>query len=284
MRRQRLMLLLFLAFLTLIAAARWRQRIDWYGAAPIRVLLLELVPPGSEPSNTFMAFNGTSVREPAAVDAFCVETYFEREFARYSDESMARVELRIAGPFPVAVAPPDVGDPDASALTLMWRNLQYYKYFDELAADLGVDFDDYDVRMVAVLVTDDTSGQVEAGSMASRSRRFGVVYLDMHGMDLTYSALTLLHEIGHAFGATDKYDADTYRAVWPRGYADPYLEPVHPQFHAELMAGDIPVTADDEREIQSLDEVQIGVQTAHEIGWLGEFKRWNYYKALPDAP
>ena len=284
LRRQRLMLLLFLSFLTLIVASRWRQRIDWYGEAPIRVLLLEIVPPGAEPSNRFMAFNGTPVREPAPVDAFCVETYFEREFARYSDEPMARVELRRAGPYPLALAPPDVGDPDASLPTLMWRNLQYYQYFEGVAADLGLDFDDYDVRMVAVLVGDDLSGQIEAGSMASRSKRFGVVFLDMHSMDPTYSALTLLHEIGHAFGATDKYDLDTYHAVWPQGYADPLLVPAHPQEYAELMAGDIPLAADDEREISSLDEVQIGVQTAHEIGWLGEWKRFNYYRALRDAP
>ncbi len=278
------MLLLFLSFLLLIVASRWRNRIDWYDGGTVRVLLLQLVPPGTEPSNRLMAFNGTPVREPADVDVFCVETFFAREFARYSAEPPPSVELRRAGPHPVALAPPDVGDPEASLPVLMWRNLQYFRYFEDLADDLGVDFDEYDVRMVLVLVTDDTSGQVEAQSLASRTRRFGVVYLSMEDLDYTYSGLTLLHEVAHAFGATDKYDPDTYRASWPLGYADPHRAPVHPQEHAELMAGDIPISPDDEREILTLDEVQIGVQTAHEIGWIGPWDRWTYYRSLPQQP
>lgn len=284
MRRQRLMLLLFLSFLLLIVASRWRDRIDWYGGGTVRVLLLQLVPPGAEPSTRLMAFNGTPVREPADVDVFCVETFFTREFGRYSDETPPDVELRRSGPHPVAIAPPDVSDPDASSFSLMWRNLQYYRYFEHLAADLGVDFDDYDARMVMVLVEDDTSGQVEALSLASRSRRFGVVFLSMEDLDYTYSGLTLLHEIAHAFGATDKYGLDTYRAAWPQGYADPHRAPVHPQEYAELMAGDIPISPDDEREIATLEEVQIGVQTAHELGWIGPWDRWTYYRSLPQQP
>jgi hypothetical protein len=278
------MLLLFLSFLLLIVASRWRNRIDWYGGGTVQVLLLQLVPPGVEPTGRLMAFNGTPVREPADVDVFCVETFFAREFGRYSAEPPPSVELRRSGPHPVAIAPPDVGDPDASLPTLMWRNLQYFRYFEDLAADLGVDFDEYDVRMVLVLVSGDMSGQVEAQSLASRTRRFGVVYLSMEDLDYTYSGLTLLHEIAHAFGATDKYDPDTYWAAWPQGYADPHREPVHPQEHAELMAGDIPISPDDEREILTLDEVQIGVQTAHEIGWIGPWDRWTYYRSLPQQP
>ena len=250
----------------------------------MRVLLLQLVPPGAESSSRLMAFNGTPVREPADVDVTCVESFFAREFGRYSQDPPPKIELRRSGPHTVALAPPDVGDPDASLPTLMWRNLQYFRYFEDLAADLGLDFDEYDVRMVMVLVTDDTSGEVEAQSLASRSRRFGVVYLSMEDLDYTYSGLTLLHEIAHAFGATDKYDPDTYQAIWPQGYADPQRAPRHPQEYAELMAGDIPISADDEREILTLDEVQIGVQTAHEIGWVGPWDRWTYYRSLPQQP
>lgn len=283
-RRQRLMLLLFLTFLTLIIALRFRQRIDWYSDAPIRVLLLELTLPGTETTNRLMAFNGTPVREPAEVTVKCVEEFFPREFERYNEGQSARVELHVSGPYQVEVDPPDVYDPDASAVTLMWRSLRYHRYFQGLAEGLGVDFDDYDARMVAVFVPGDESEQIEAGSMASRGRRFGVVYLNLAHMDYTYSALTLVHEIGHTFGATDKYDYDSFLAVWPAGFADPTRSPAFPQEHAELMAGDIPITEQNELEIDSMDQVRIGVKSAEEMGWLTALDSWKYYRSLPDAP
>lgn len=278
------MLLLFLTFLTLIVASRFRQRIDWYGDAAIRVLLLELTLPGTETTNRLMAFNGTPVREPAEVTVECVEEFFPREFERYNEGQSVRVELHVSGPFQVAIDPPDVYDPDASTATLMWRSLQYHRYFEKLAEGLGVDFEDYDARMVAVFVSGDHDAQIEAGSMASRGRRFGVVYLNLAHLDYTYSALTLLHEIGHTFGATDKYDADSFLAVWPQGYADPTRTPAFPQEYAELMAGDIPVTEQDEQEIGSTDQVRIGVKSAEEMGWLTIWDSWRYYRALPESP
>jgi hypothetical protein len=48
------------------------------------------------------------------------------------------------------------------------------------------------------------------------------------------------------------------------------------------MAADIPLAADQEREILDLDEVRIGVQTAHEMGWVGTLERWRYYRDLPE--
>jgi len=278
------MLLLFLTFLTLIAASRFRQRIDWYSDAPIRVLLLELMLPGTEITNRLMAFNGTPVQQPAEATVRCVEEFFAREFERYQQGKAAQVELHLAGPYQVDLDPPDVYDPEASATTLMWRSWQYHRYFKKLAQGLGVEFGDYDVRMVAVFLPGDQDEQIEAGSVASRSRRFGVVYLNLFHMDYTYSALTLLHEIGHTFGAMDKYDYGSFLAVWPEGYAAPEQTPVFPQQYAELMAGDIPTAEQEEEEITSLDQVRIGVKTAEELGWVTALDSWRYYRPLPDAP
>ncbi len=284
LRRQRLMLLLFLAVLTGIVAARFRHRIDWYGDAPIRVLVLELLLPGTEMTNALMAFNGTPVREPAEVTVHAAESFFPQEFERYNEGESARVEVRVHGPFPAEVDPPDLYDADASTFELWRRSVSYVSYFEDLASELGVDFDDYDVRMVVIFVPGEQDEQIEAGSLASPSKRFGVVYLNLFHMDHTYSALTLLHEMGHAFGASDKYDYDTFLARWPHGYVAPGQVPVFPQQHAELMAADIPLAEDDEREILDLSEVRIGVQTAHEMGWVGTLDRWLYYRDLPEQP
>jgi hypothetical protein len=168
-----------------------------------------------------MAFNGTPVRDPAEVTVRVAEEFFPREFERYNEGEAPRLEVRIHGPFQVEVDPPDLLDPEASTFELWRRSMNYVRYFERLGADLGVDFDDYDVRMVVVFVPGEQFEQIEAGSLASPSRRFGVVYLNLFHLDYTYSALTLMHEMGHAFGASDKYDYDSFLAVWPEGYAAP---------------------------------------------------------------
>ena len=170
------------------------------------------------------------------------------------------------------------------ALTLLWRTLAFYRYFDQLADGLGVDFDDFDVRAVAIFRPGFRFEQIEALSLASPRRRFGVVQLHLSNMDPHYSALTLLHELAHTFGASDKYDPGTFYAMWPQGYADPYREPVFPQQCAELMAGDVPITLEGEREIQTIADVRVGMQSAHEMGWVSWWDTLRYYRSLADEP
>jgi hypothetical protein len=75
------------------------------------------------------------------------------------------------------------------------------------------------------------------------------------------------HELLHTLGATDKYEADSNLPRYPEGFAEPALEPRYPQRFAELMAGRIPLAADDARIPNSLKEVLVGPATASEIGW-----------------
>jgi len=78
--------------------------------------------------------------------------------------------------------------------------------------------------------------------------------------------VVIAHELMHTLGASDKYDQANL-PIHPGGYADPYLEPLYPQYLAEVMGGRIPVNKGSARIPQKLAQVVVGASTASEIGW-----------------
>lgn len=73
------------------------------------------------------------------------------------------------------------------------------------------------------------------------------------------------HEILHTMGATDKYGPDL-SPIFPEGFANPEANPRYPQQRCEIMAGRIPLSAQELEMPRSLAHCLIGPQTAHEIG------------------
>ncbi len=78
--------------------------------------------------------------------------------------------------------------------------------------------------------------------------------------------VVIAHELMHTMGASDKYDQYNM-PVHPGGFADPYLEPLYPQYLAEVMGGRIPISANRARIPEKLGQVVIGAYSAAEIGW-----------------
>jgi len=76
-----------------------------------------------------------------------------------------------------------------------------------------------------------------------------------------------LHELLHTLGATDKYDLSNNQPLFPDGYAEPELTPLHPQLKAEIMGGRIPLSQLKAIIPSSLAKTVIGPKTANEIGW-----------------
>jgi hypothetical protein len=80
--------------------------------------------------------------------------------------------------------------------------------------------------------------------------------------------VVIAHELLHTFGASDKYDPATNQPLFPDGYADPRANPLYPQDKAEIMAGRLPISAEQAETPASLDEAVIGAATAREINWV----------------
>ena len=98
--------------------------------------------------------------------------------------------------------------------------------------------------------------------------RIGAVNLYASKKQNEQNQIVLVHELLHAFGATDKYDAATGQPLYPQGYAYPKQQPLFPQAKAELMAGHIPVSADKSKMPDRLQDTLLNEITALEIGWI----------------
>lgn len=194
--------------------------------------------------------------------------WFDAERARYTGLPGRALQLDIRGPFPVDVAPPELGSPEDDFLVRAVKAWRYPRHFHALAGRFGVDADEYAIRVYVTYA--DTDADVQSESRGSRTGRVAVAEVGVRNTTAAYAQLTLAHEIGHVMGAGDHYDPDTFRATFPDGYVEPLATPRHPQRFAELMAVDVPTSAYTEREVESLAEVRVGYHTAAEFGWIGK--------------
>ena len=79
--------------------------------------------------------------------------------------------------------------------------------------------------------------------------------------------MIIAHELLHTVGASDKYDTSG-EPIYPDGYAEPDLQPLYPQTHAELMGGRIPLSEYNSQMPNYLATVVVGESTAREINWI----------------
>ena len=79
--------------------------------------------------------------------------------------------------------------------------------------------------------------------------------------------VVIAHEILHTLGATDKYDPATLAPLFPIGYVEPDLEPLHPQRLTEIMAGRYATGPHTSEMPDSLTDARVGDATALEIRW-----------------
>jgi len=79
--------------------------------------------------------------------------------------------------------------------------------------------------------------------------------------------IVIAHELMHTVGASDKYDLTNGQPFFPIGYAEPDKQPLHPQRHAELMGGRIPLAPNRSEMPRNFNNITIGPITAAEINW-----------------
>lgn len=104
-------------------------------------------------------------------------------------------------------------------------------------------------------------------STALQKGRIGSVNLFASKKQAEQNKIVLVHELLHAFGASDKYDLATGQPLYPVGYAFPDQQPLFPQAKAELMAGHIPTSQTTSKMPDSLEQTLINEITAIELGW-----------------
>lgn len=104
-------------------------------------------------------------------------------------------------------------------------------------------------------------------STALQNGRIGIVNVFADQPHHGSNQVIVIHELLHAFGATDKYDLQTGQPIYPIGFAEPNKQPQYPQSKAEIMGGYIPLSPTERKTPNSLKDTVINNITATEVGW-----------------
>jgi hypothetical protein len=186
-----------------------------------------------------------------------VDRWFAAEAARYGLAAARPVEVQLADEV-LSEAPPRTPVATGALLEDTQRALAFRASLERLAPRTGADL------TLLIALREHPPGST--GLVEGATERFGAVGLvegSAAESEVSLELIAAAHEVLHAVGAEDAYDAEG-RPVSPGGLADPELVE---QTHAEIMAGAFPPGADHEVP-RSLEEVRIGAVTARAIGWL----------------
>ena len=187
-----------------------------------------------------------------------IEAFFAEEAKHYGLKLDQPVRITLAQPLRER---PPVLAPDAGRLGVMIWSLKMRYWSWRVDSPPGTEI------KLFLLYHDPQRSSVLPHSVGMQKGLFGVVHVfadkTMEGSNDVVTA----HELLHALGATDKYSFGNNLPQLPEGYAEPERMPLYPQSFAELMAGRIPVSADEAEIPESLRQVVVGPQTAAEIGW-----------------
>ena len=190
-----------------------------------------------------------------------IESFMQEEARRYSREGSASIQIRL---WPEVVGLPLQPPRGGSTLENIWWSLgmRWWAWRHGETRGPGPQ-----VKMY--LVYHDPAQRARLPhSTGLRDGLVGVVNVFASNAMSGGNNVVIAHEFLHTLGASDKYDPATNQPRFPDGYADPELEPLHPQALAEIMAGRIPVSESDAVQPRSLNHVVIGPATAREINWV----------------
>ncbi|NLN58249.1 MAG: hypothetical protein GX151_10040, partial [Gammaproteobacteria bacterium] len=240
-----------LLVLLVVAVNAWRdQNQDW--TKPIIVLLHPINADGR--TNTQNYINGLNI-----ANLNTAQDYLKQASQQHRDQPVA---LYFKLGRELKQLPPKVPT-DASLLsTVLWSlKFRFYAWQQRQGRDGAATVTLY------LNYYDPSQTQILKHSTALQKGKIGSVNLFASNAHSQRNTMVMVHELLHAFGATDKYDLATGQPIYPIGYAAPNQQPLYPQQQAELMAGYIPLSQSKSKMPESLEQTRINEITAIELGW-----------------
>lgn len=226
---------------------------DWSGALDIRI-----IPIVADAKPATLKY----VRALEQTDFDNIKHYLIRQAVSYERNLTDGFDFRLSEP--IVNIPPVPPSPDSGGLEIaMWSlSLRWWAWRNQ--AD---DYHSSQIRLY-VLYQDPDAGVALAHSTGLRNGLIGLIQARVNNSTAKFHNLVITHELLHIFGAHDKYDLSTGKPIYPDGYAEPDLTPIHPQQAAEIMGRSIPVSANRHNIARRLRQTSIGIKTAQEIGWI----------------
>lgn len=250
--RKKIRILCLLLILLIVAVNAWRdQNQNWN--KPIIVLLHPINADGQASTQHY-------IQQLSLHDLADVQPYLQQMSAQYRGQP---IQLYLNFGRALSQKPPKVPE-QANMLDIIWWSLKF-RFYDwqqhkrsDGASAVTLYLNYYDPQFTKEL----------KHSTALEKGRIGSVNLYASKKQNGQNQIVLVHELLHAFGASDKYDIATGQPLYPQGYAYPMQQPLFPQAKAELMAGHIPVSAQSSKMPEALQDTLINQITALEIGWI----------------
>ncbi|MFL6547449.1 MAG: hypothetical protein ACJ8OJ_02075 [Povalibacter sp.] len=242
-------LLLILLFVALNTYFDRFYSTQWNDA--LRVAVFPINADGSSVTERYIQSLTSTPYEP-------IEAFFAEEGKHYG--------LQIDQPIRVTLGktllklPPALA-PDTGRLGVMIWSLKTRYWSSRIDGPPGTEIKLY------LLYHDPERSQSLPHSVGLQKGLFGIVHVFADRTMEGSNDVVISHELLHTLGATDKYSFADNLPQLPDGYAEPDRSPLYPQSFAELMAGRIPVSADEAEIPESLRQVIVGTKTAAEIGW-----------------
>jgi hypothetical protein len=190
-----------------------------------------------------------------------IEDFFRAEGKRYGVALADPVEIFVAPP--MSSLPPHAPFGGNALRIILWSlHLRTWAWWNDTYKGPRPD-----VRLF-VLYHEPVAGARLPHSTGLQKGMIGIVNAVAETDHEGSNSIVIAHELLHTLGATDKYDPEGNRPLFPDGYADPQAVPRLPQRRAEIMAGRIPVSETQAEVPASMRQVVIGVRTASEINWI----------------
>jgi hypothetical protein len=249
---RRFRILILLGVLAAAIGLTWLEQTMVRGwRSPLDVAVIPINGDGSEQA-------AATIRTLRASDFDDIDTFLQRETARYGVKQPQAAQITLLPKLDkIPPAPPR----DGSVLKTVWWSLQLrwwvYQQSGSLLPQLGK------IKLF-VLYHAPEDGVALEHSLGLQKGLIGVVHAFADPRQAQQNNIVIAHELLHTLGATDKYDAEG-KPIYPQGYADADLPQLMPRHAAEIMAGRYVNTAGRLVMAESLEQCEIGAQTAHEI-------------------
>lgn len=247
---KKIRILILLIILLMVAVNAWRdQNQDWN--KPIIVLLHAVNADGQAATQQYIqTLSATELRD--------AQDYLKTMSGQYRRPIVVYFQIGRE----LKQLPPKVPEQAGMLNTIVWSlKFRFYAWQQHQALDgapsVTLYLNYYDPKQARQL----------KHSTALENGRIGSVNLFASAKQTAQNKIVLVHELLHAFGATDKYNLANGQPLYPMGYADPQQQPLFPQAKAELMAGHIPLSASQSKMPDSLAQTMINPITALELGW-----------------
>jgi hypothetical protein len=197
----------------------------------------------------------------ATADFADIEAFINGEARRYGVDIGRPVRVDLYPP--VAEKPPQ-HDAGAGVFATMWWSLKMRMYARRNSHPPG-----HAPPQIRIFVQyhDPAFTQSVPHSVGLQKGLVGVVHAFAQHSMTRPNNVVIAHEILHTLGASDKYDPVSLAPLYPIGYAEPGMQPLHPQLLTEIMAGRRALDGQTFEMPESLGEVRVGEATALEIRW-----------------